>query len=128
MRRLAIVGSRTYPRLADVDAFVLKLKPTTIVVSGGAAGVDRRAAEAARRRGLGVEEFFPDWDRYLNLAGLIRNEKMVDAVDGLAAFWDLQSSGTRHSIKLAKERGIWLLVYGPDGEIVERFEPNPATT
>ena len=65
--RVAIFGSHKWSSVekrerawhAVVD-YVNALPEGTIVVSGGAEGVDTWAAEAARRRGLPVEEFPPD--------------------------------------------------------------------
>ena len=74
---VGIIGSRDMPRLDAVEKFVAKLQPGTTVVSGGARGVDRTAAGAARRRGLPVVELFADWDRYGKGAGHIRNEEIA---------------------------------------------------
>src|SRR5687768_9743489 len=47
---VAIVGSRSWTYQDWVNKFVKKLKPNTIVVSGGARGVDTFAREATIRR------------------------------------------------------------------------------
>ena len=39
--RIAVVGSRSYPNLAAVRQFVWECERTTVIVSGGAQGVDR---------------------------------------------------------------------------------------
>lgn len=111
MARLAIVGSRGFANLAAVRQFVGRLRPSTVVVSGGARGVDQVAVEAAKARGLAVDIFPADWDRYGRSAGFKRNKELVDSVDGLVAFWDGQSRGTWHSVRLAQQRGIWLRVF-----------------
>lgn len=115
MARLAIVGSRGYPRPDLVQQLVAGLKPTTVVVSGGARGVDNWAEQAARKRGLSVDIFPADWQQFGKSAGYIRNRAIIDSVDGVVAFWDGQSRGTAHAIQLARKRGIWLRVYGIDG-------------
>lgn len=48
-KKVAIVGTRTYPHLDRVRSYIATLPPDTIVVSGGALGVDSTADEAARR-------------------------------------------------------------------------------
>ncbi len=102
---VAIVGSREYPDLDGVRCFVQGLSPNAVVVSGGARGVDRCAAHAARARGLEVIEYLADWDRLGRRAGFVRNETIVKRCDSLVAFWDGASSGTRHSIALARRAG-----------------------
>ncbi len=120
MARLAIVGSRRYPRLELVRQLVHRLKPSTVVVSGGCWGVDRAAVAAAASAGLASEEMPAEWQRFGRSAGFRRNAALVASVDGLIAFWDGRSQGTAHSIALARSRGIWLRVYGPDGRVVEQ--------
>lgn len=84
------------------------------VVSGMARGVDRLAAEIAREAGITVHEFPADWDRYGRSAGYRRNEKMAQVADGLIAFWQDGSRGTRHMIDLAREYDLleWVLMVG----------------
>jgi hypothetical protein len=119
MARLAIVGSRAYRGLERVVRFVQRLKPTTTVVSGGAPGVDWAAIAAAQFHGRPHEVFRAEWHKFGKAAGCLRNEKMIATVDGLVAFWDGQSPGTRHAIQCASKRGLWYRVYGPKGELVE---------
>lgn len=62
--KVAIVGARdaskeTAERVRD---FVRRLPIGTVVVSGGAAGVDRIAAATARERGLETEEYVPGYE------------------------------------------------------------------
>lgn len=53
--RLAIVGSRDFPKLSAVRRFVLALPDGTVVVSGHGRGVDQMAEHTARfERGLEV--------------------------------------------------------------------------
>jgi len=103
--KVAIVGSRSYARLERVRESVRSLPSHTIVVSGGARGVDRTAAETARTCGLQVIEFLPDWNRYGKSAGFRRNEQIVSEAERVVAFWDGRSRGTQHSIQLARDLG-----------------------
>ncbi len=113
--KLAIVGSRDFPDMELVRAFVIQLKPDTTVVSGGARGVDMHAVWQADEQGLATEVFRADWDRHGKSAGFLRNQHIVEAADGLVAFWDGTSKGTKHSIDLAVKKGIWTRVYQSDG-------------
>lgn len=89
--------------------YVNALPADTVVVSGGARGVDRTAAQTARARGLQVKEFIPNWNMGKG-AGFIRNEQIVNAADRVVAFWDGKSSGTAHSISLADRAGKPVIV------------------
>lgn len=109
--KIAIVGSRNYPDLNAVMAYVNSLPKDTIVVSGGAKGVDSVAEYTARMRGLQVEIYKPDWDKYGKSAGFRRNADIVNAADHLTAFWYNMSKGTANSIELADKRGIPTTIY-----------------
>jgi hypothetical protein len=85
---IAIVGSREYPRLADITTFVRRLPVDTAVVSGGGRGVDRVAEQAAKARGLQTLIFPAEWERYGRSAGSRRNANIVAASDQVVAFWD----------------------------------------
>jgi hypothetical protein len=103
--RVAIVGSREYPDPQEVRAYVADLPPETIVVSGGARGVDTTAAFAAVRRGLTCEVIRADWRRHGKRAGFLRNREVVARADRVVAFWDGESRGTKHAIDLARAAG-----------------------
>ncbi len=60
--RIAIVGARNHPNLDIVRAYVRTLPAGSVVVSGGAAGVDTVAAGEARACGLTVVEYVPGLD------------------------------------------------------------------
>jgi predicted Rossmann fold nucleotide-binding protein DprA/Smf involved in DNA uptake len=108
---VAIVGSRAFSDLESVRRFVQTLPVGTVIVSGGARGVDRCAATAARDHGLRVVEYLAQWDRWGRRAGFIRNQQIVQRCDRLVAFWDGSSSGTRHSIELARQLGRPVIVH-----------------
>lgn len=103
MTRVAIVGSRKYPNLDAVRAYVRALPPGTVVVSGGARGVDEAAEEEARLCGLPVPEIhYPDYKthgRYL--APKMRNIAIARSCDRMAAFIHNMSGGTLHAIGCA---------------------------
>lgn len=114
--RIAIVGSREYPDWNQVREYVESLPYLATVISGGARGVDRMAAETARRRGMNVVEYPADWERYGKSAGYRRNQTIVDNADRIVAFWDGKSPGTKHTIDIAERAGKPVEVITPQGE------------
>jgi hypothetical protein len=99
--KIAIVGSRTWTDHLRIMAYIDALPAGTIIISGGAQGVDSIAAGYAEARGLSVVVFLPDWDRFGKSAGMIRNRQIVDAAQEVVAFWDGESRGTKGTIDLA---------------------------
>ena len=114
MITLAIVGSRSFASSALVEEYIeARFEGNYIgVVSGGAAGVDSWAAAAARKLGLPLEEFLPDYETHGRRAPLVRNTLIVDACDELVAFWDGQSRGTLDSIRKAVKAGKLVTIIG----------------
>jgi len=112
-QKVAIIGSRDWVDYEAVRDYIYALDPDDTVVSGGARGVDQFAEFYARERGLDVLVFQADWDSHGQRAGLIRNHDIVAAADRVVAFWDGTSTGTQHSIRLAKEAGKPTLVFRP---------------
>ena len=121
---IGIVGSRIFPTddLVLVDRLVDVLPPGTTVVSGGAAGVDRRAVSRAQVRGLQTEVILPQWDKFGRIAGPIRNKEIVSKSDIVIAFWDGRSRGTLHTIKRAEQVGKLVLVVRPSGHYQRRIQ------
>lgn len=109
--KIAIVGSRDFPNLDDVREYIRRLPEGTVIVSGGARGVDAVAEETAKECGFQTMIFPADWKTFHKSAGFRRNVDIVTAADKVVAFWNGRSNGTRHSISLAKEQGKQLEVY-----------------
>lgn len=123
MARIAVVGSREYPNASAVRSFVRALPEHTVVVSGGARGVDTWAAEIAKARGLPEPLVFPaKWrDDKGNVdkgAGFKRNDLIVENCDGVIAFWDGWSRGTRDTVMKALRAGKPVWVFGPSGGVI----------
>lgn len=99
--RIAVVGSRGItaislaPYVSDSDE----------IVSGGAKGVDACAAAYARKNGLTLTEFLPQYERYGRAAPIIRNRELVDYADKVIVFWDGRSKGARSVIRYAERVG-----------------------
>ena len=117
--RIGIIGSRSFPRLDQVEAAIVELPSGCTVISGGAKGVDSIAASTARSRGIYVIEHLP------NLEGCSRrheftkrfyerNQKIVDDCDSLIAFTEKESGGTWDSIKRARKAGKPVRIVRPE--------------
>ena len=118
--KIAIVGSRHFPALHLVEMFVGDLPQNSIVISGGAAGVDASAAQAATARNMETMVFNADWEEHGRKAGPLRNIQIVDACDSAVAFWDGQSRGTLHTIMTALGQGKPVQVLDTEGREMDR--------
>ena len=108
--RIAIVGSRGYDSLELVRQYVRSLPKDTVVVSGGAHGVDNTAADTAVACHLETIVYLPDWKTFGKSAGFKRNSQIVNDCDLLVAFWDGVSRGTKDSMDKAAAAGIPVVV------------------
>lgn len=115
---IAIVGSRGFRRQDLVQDFVDQLPAGSVVVSGGARGVDQFAEEAAKARGLETLIFLADWKRYGRRAGPVRNEEIIANCDRVVAFWDGSSRGTLNAIVLAHRAELPIEIIDADGQAV----------
>ena len=111
-RHIAIIGARRRTDQETVDRLVAELPIDVVIVSGGAAGPDTWAEQAALRRGLATLIFRPD------LAGAesqgqktrrfhARNQQIVDAADEVFALVAPdRKGGTEDTIRRAQRKGI----------------------
>ena len=100
--KISIIGSRTI-KLKNLEKYLPEGIDT--IISGGAVGVDTSAREYARKKGLKMVEYFPDYERYGRKAPLVRNIDIINEGDYIYAFWDGKSRGTGYSIDKAREMG-----------------------
>jgi predicted Rossmann fold nucleotide-binding protein DprA/Smf involved in DNA uptake len=116
---IGIIGSRSFARRpktdqyfrTQVEKFVSKTRPETIVVSGGAIGMDTYAEQAADKfarlfvpilpsKDLPIPQRF--FERNIRLVEYVRrHEGMILAISDIAAW-----NGTRHALTAAKERDV----------------------
>lgn len=121
MNYIAIIGSREYPNQDAIHAYVQRLPKSTVIVSGLARGVDSEARRAALEHGLNVVDVPALWVHHGRGAGFKRNRIIIDLATHVVAFWDLQSRGTQHGLRLARDAGKPIKVYGPDGKLYEAY-------
>lgn len=122
MRRIGIIGSRQFPKPEMVQAFVGTLLADDTVITGGCHGVDTWAAQAARDRGLQVEEHpvetkpsMKPWE--FTEAAYARNKRIADTSDELHAFTDQPKGGSWNTIAWARRRGIRVIRHTSNGEV-----------
>ena len=99
--RIAIVGSRDVT-VSDIGRYISNAKE---IVSGGAVGVDICAEEYAKKNGIKLTVFLPQYKLYGRAAPIVRNKKIVDYSDKIVAFWNGNSKGTLSVIKYARKIG-----------------------
>ena len=99
--KVAVIGSRGI-FTTDIGVYI---SDGDEIISGGAAGIDTCAAEYARKNGLKLTVFLPQYDRYGYGAPIVRNKAIVDYADRIVAFWDGKSKGTLSVIKYAEKTG-----------------------
>ena len=116
--RCIIAGSRTVVSYRAICCAMLGCgfdDRITVVVSGGAAGVDLLGERWARDMDLPVNKYpvtSEDWRRHGKAAGVIRNARMARNADALVAVFDgtrPRSNGTANMVVEARRLG--LLVY-----------------
>ena len=117
--RTIIAGSRSITRIIDVDkAMACCGWLPTVVLCGGASGVDSLGRDWANAHSIPIEEYPAQWrtpDGKLDRgAGIKRNCLMGDNADALVAIWDGTSHGTAHMIKYAKQKGLRIFVHKSD--------------
>lgn len=99
--KVIIAGSRTfidYLRLKQELDKIHKATNITEVVSGSARGADLLGERWAKENGVPVRRFLADWKGLGKYAGIARNNEMAAYADGLIAFWDGISKGTKNMI------------------------------
>ena len=106
--KVAVVGSRNL-KVKNLGDYLPA--EVTEIVSGGAKGVDTSAREYAKKHGIKLTEFLPEYSRYKRGAPLKRNIQIVEYADMVLAFWDGQSRGTKYVIDYCKEHEIPLKIY-----------------
>jgi hypothetical protein len=117
--RVIVTGSRDWSDRDAVQAALLDValehSSFTLIHGGCPTGADRFADRWARAAEIPVEVFEADWEKYGKRAGPIRNAEMVQAgADLVLAFPLPGGKGTQHTIRIAREAGIPVQVWGEE--------------
>lgn len=114
---VTISGSRNYKNLWKIVSVLQTLPKGTMILHGGANGVDKYVDKIARLMGFNVMIFPAEWEKYYKGAGMIRNKIMLEQSDYLIAFWDGISRGTKGIIEIAKKMDMDYDIYDDEGFI-----------
>ena len=106
--KVAIVGSRGL-NVTDFGKYLPE--ECDEIVSGGARGIDSCAEEYARKKGLKVKVFLPEYEKYGRVAPLKRNDQIAEYADEAIAFWDGESRGTAYTIRRFQSLGKKVRVF-----------------
>ena len=119
--KLGITGSRTITEFDFIPYFMMRDKgfrafcrqhglgrrKITLVITGGAKGIDTLAFLTAEAAGIRNLQFLPDRKRFpgrlVSRAFQERNRQIVDSCDILLAVWDGRSHGTKNTLAYARE-------------------------
>ena len=99
--RVAVIGSRGI-QIEDLGAYLPE--ETSMIVSGGAKGVDSCAKKYAISHRIKLLEFLPEYERYGRAAPLKRNDCILENADYAVIFWDGKSKGTKYVIEQCVKR------------------------
>lgn len=102
-----VAGSRS---ITDFDLTEYIPEDTTLIISGGAKGIDALAEEYADKHKISKLIMRPDYKKYGKAAPLLRNKKMVDLSDIIIIIWDGKSKGTKFTIDYAKAQGKEVII------------------
>lgn len=80
------------------------------IVTGMARGADAMGSWFASRYNVKQYQFPADWEKYGKQAGFLRNMEMGNFADGVVAFWDGQSRGTKHMVEYMKKQNKYVHV------------------
>lgn len=115
--RIIIAGGRDFDDYSFLQSKCLPIierqmvNHDVIIMSGHAKGADLLGERFAEEHGLKLEVYPADWKAHYRSAGFRRNEQMGDIANGLIAFWNGESHGTKHMIEYARSKEVDVNVF-----------------
>lgn len=125
--RVAVIGSRKCDNISVDDIIGFIPSNCSEIISGGADGIDSLAADAAKKLGIKLTEFLPDYNRFGKAAPLARNTTIIKNSDYILAFWDYQSTGTRFVITECIKNNVpcKIIEIDENGVVFKKSAENP---
>ena len=114
--KLIVAGGRDFADYAKLELVLFALNSYALadknisIVSGMAKGADQMAYHFAKENQIKCYAYPANWDKYGKSAGYVRNAEMAKESDGLLAFWDGVSKGTKNMIETMQKAGKWVHV------------------
>lgn len=116
--KLIVAGGRDFSDYVRMESVLVDLSNNILkddaisIVSGMARGADALGAHFARQNNVMLYEMPADWTTGRG-AGYARNVEMAQFADGLVAFWDGKSRGTKHMIEtmIKLKKPYWVIRY-----------------
>lgn len=99
--KVLIAGSRSIKNF-DLSKYIPE--NTTLIISGGAEGVDTIAENYADSHSISKLIVRPDYKKYGRCAPIKRNEFMVDIANMIIVIWDGKSKGSLYTINYAEKK------------------------
>ena len=106
--KVAVIGSRSL-NIDNIGKYLPE--GVTEIVSGGAKGIDSCVREYAKKKGIKLTEFLPEYSKYGRGAPLRRNLEIIAYADEVVAFWEGKSRGTKFVIDNCKKQSKKVTVY-----------------
>ena len=100
--KLLVAGSRSIKE-CDLEKYIPK--ETTMIISGGADGIDLLAEQYADKHRISKLILRPRYNLYGKAAPLKRNEEMVELCDMALVIWDGSSRGAKYTIDYSEKMG-----------------------
>lgn len=105
--KVAIVGSRSINDENLVIDFINEChefdKTYDKIISGGMKGVDSIAEKFAKENKIRTTIFVPNWEKYGDQAGFIRNSDIISKAEKCIIIWDGNSILTQNDIELCEQ-------------------------
>lgn len=131
MTKIGIVGSRRRDTEEDFrqceKIFLSLYKEGDEIISGGCPkGGDRMAEVIAKKYGIPIKIYFPNWEKHGKAAGFVRNTKIAEESDVLIAIVASdRAGGTEDTIKKADKLGKKIILVPPLNSVSDsNFDPS----
>ncbi len=117
---IGISGSRSLN--CEIPDGIIIERDISMILTGGASGMDKKAAEYGAKRRILVTELKPEYDLYGKAAPLVRNDLLIELSNIIYVFWDGKSRGSKYVIDKCREHKKLCKVYlYENGEFVRQY-------
>lgn len=113
--RILICGTRNRQPVEILRKIIDLFPVGTVVIHGGARGVDSTAGQVASQRGLKTEVHLAEWDIYGPGAGPKRNQQMLEAKPDIVIAVHNEpglGKGTADMVRRSRGAGLPVFVFG----------------